>query len=114
MPNVKGAKRKLAPRYRRPAAIQSAVLPQHARMWLRPPPSRIHNGDTVAAVDLSGVTWFGVAMGEVELDRPWPAVRVMVGQRIMIFPARDVSLWPAPENLMAQRVNRRARHAGEN
>jgi hypothetical protein len=117
MRKVKGAKRKPVQRYCRPAVIQSTLPPQHGRtnrIRLRPPPSKIHNGDTVAAVDLNGITWFGVAMGEVELDRPWPAVRVMVEQRIMIFPARDVSLWPAPETLMARRAARRAHYAREN
>lgn len=118
MRKVKGVKRAPARRYCSPAATVRTALPtQHSRtsrIRLRPPPSRIHSGDTVAAVDLSGITWFGVAVGEIDQDRAWPAVRVKVGQQIMIFPARDVTLWPAPETLMARRAARRARYAREN
>lgn len=117
MRKVKGIRRKPTPRSCRPAGTLNTALPERhsrtSRMRLRPPPSKIHNGDTVAAVDLSGITWFGVALGGVELDRPWPSVRVKVGERTMIFPARDVTLWPALETLMARREARRARYAQE-
>lgn len=101
MRKVNGVKHTPARRHGRPAAAVLTALPtrhtRSSRVRLRPPPSRIRNGDMVAALDSNGITWFGVAMGEVEHHgRPWPAIRIRVGQQIISFPARDVTVWPAP------------------
>lgn len=102
MPKAKGIRRNSAQRYRSPADRQPRLPPHDARTnctRLRPPPITIQSGDTVAAVDLDGITWFGVATGQVELTWPWPTVQVKVEQCIKVFPARDVSLWPVLDTL---------------
>lgn len=60
---------------------------------------RIRAGDRVAVVDSAGVTWFGVAMAGAEPGPLWPSVQVLLASGVSWYPARDVSLWPAPETL---------------
>lgn len=60
---------------------------------------RIRAGDRVAVVDSAGITWFGVAMAGAESGPLWPSVQVLLATGVSWHPARDVSLWPAPETL---------------
>lgn len=62
----------------------------------------ITTGDTVAFVDAEGITWFGIAQGEVVSTAPWPVIRVQIGSRIQQVPARDVIAWPSPDAISRQ------------
>ncbi|WP_028937468.1 hypothetical protein [Pseudonocardia spinosispora] len=63
----------------------------------------ITTGDTVAFVDAEGITWFGIAKGEVQSTAPWPVIRVQIGSRIQQVPARDVIAWPTPDAIAERR-----------
>jgi hypothetical protein len=54
----------------------------------------IERGATIAFVDVDGVTWFGVALTDVQRSGRWPTVRVQIGARVAEVPARDVVVWP--------------------